>query len=133
MHELSIASAIVDTALRHADERRVTRVDVQVGALRQVVPGLARASTSRSSPATPRARGRGSSSSSSVPGCAARPAATSGTRRPRPRAGHEALAPVLPAFRCPRCERAETEVVRGGELEVESIEITEEETCIAPR
>ena len=38
MHELSIASAIVDTALRHAGERRVTRVDVQVGALRQVVP-----------------------------------------------------------------------------------------------
>ena len=38
MHELSIASAIVDTALRHANDRRVTRVDVQVGALRQVVP-----------------------------------------------------------------------------------------------
>ena len=38
MHELSISSAIVDTAVRHADGRRVTQVDVRVGALRQVVP-----------------------------------------------------------------------------------------------
>ena len=38
MHELSISSAIVDTALRHAGGRRVTRVDVTIGALRQVVP-----------------------------------------------------------------------------------------------
>ena len=38
MHELSISSAIVDTAMRHAGGRRVTAVDVRVGALRQVVP-----------------------------------------------------------------------------------------------
>jgi hypothetical protein len=48
-------------------------------------------------------------------------------------AGHEALAPVLPVFRCPACERADADVLRGGELEVESIEIAEEEECIAPR
>ena len=38
MHELSIAEAIVAIAERHADGRRVTRVEVSVGQLRQVVP-----------------------------------------------------------------------------------------------
>jgi hydrogenase nickel incorporation protein HypA/HybF len=37
MHELSIAEALVDIAVRHADGRRVTRVEVRVGHLRQVV------------------------------------------------------------------------------------------------
>jgi hydrogenase nickel incorporation protein HypA/HybF len=38
MHELAIAEAVVDIVLRHAGERRVTRVEVVVGHLRQVVP-----------------------------------------------------------------------------------------------
>jgi hydrogenase nickel incorporation protein HypA/HybF len=38
MHELSIAGALVDIVERHAAGRRVTRVDVRVGHLRQVVP-----------------------------------------------------------------------------------------------
>lgn len=38
MHELSIAEAIVDVAKRHAAGRRVARVEVKVGHLRQVVP-----------------------------------------------------------------------------------------------
>jgi hydrogenase nickel incorporation protein HypA/HybF len=38
MHELSIATAILDVARRHAAGRRVVRVEVQVGHLRQVVP-----------------------------------------------------------------------------------------------
>ncbi len=38
MHELSIAQAIVDVATRHAAGRRVVRVEVSVGHLRQVVP-----------------------------------------------------------------------------------------------
>jgi hydrogenase nickel incorporation protein HypA/HybF len=38
MHELSIAEAIVDVATRHAAGRRVTKVEVRVGHLRQVVP-----------------------------------------------------------------------------------------------
>ena len=38
MHELSIADALVGIAVRHADGRRVTRVEVEVGHLRQVVP-----------------------------------------------------------------------------------------------
>ena len=38
MHELAIAGHIVDIAARHADGRRVTRVFLKVGHLRQVVP-----------------------------------------------------------------------------------------------
>ena len=38
MHELSIAEAIVDVALRHAGGRSVTVVELKVGHLRQVVP-----------------------------------------------------------------------------------------------
>ena len=38
MHELSIADAVVATACRYADGRRVVRVELKVGHLRQVVP-----------------------------------------------------------------------------------------------
>lgn len=38
MHELSIAESIVAVAERHARGRRVTRVEVSIGHLRQVVP-----------------------------------------------------------------------------------------------
>src|SRR4051812_20170602 len=38
MHELSIAGAVVDIVNRHAGERRVLRVELRVGHLRQVVP-----------------------------------------------------------------------------------------------
>jgi hydrogenase nickel incorporation protein HypA/HybF len=38
MHELSIAEAVVRIACAHAGERRVTRVELKVGHLRQVVP-----------------------------------------------------------------------------------------------
>ncbi len=38
MHELSIAEAVVEVALRHARGRAVARVELQVGHLRQVVP-----------------------------------------------------------------------------------------------
>jgi hydrogenase nickel incorporation protein HypA/HybF len=38
MHELSIAEAIVAIAERHARGRTVTKVEVRVGHLRQVVP-----------------------------------------------------------------------------------------------
>ncbi len=38
MHELSIAQAVVDVASRHAAGRRVSKVELRVGHLRQVVP-----------------------------------------------------------------------------------------------
>ncbi len=38
MHELSIAESVVRIASRQADGRRVTKVEMKVGYLRQVVP-----------------------------------------------------------------------------------------------
>ncbi|CAN5535881.1 hydrogenase maturation nickel metallochaperone HypA [soil metagenome] len=38
MHELALCQAIVDTVERHADGRRVARVEVRIGHFRQVVP-----------------------------------------------------------------------------------------------
>ena len=38
MHELSICSAIANTAAKHAEGRPVSQVTVQIGHLRQVVP-----------------------------------------------------------------------------------------------
>ena len=38
MHELSLSSAILATALRHAEGRRVKSVQMRIGAMRQVVP-----------------------------------------------------------------------------------------------
>ncbi len=38
MHELSIAEAIIEVASRHAGARRVAKVELKVGHLRQVVP-----------------------------------------------------------------------------------------------
>ena len=38
MHELALAQAVLDVVAEHAGERPVERVEVRVGALRQVVP-----------------------------------------------------------------------------------------------
>jgi len=38
MHEMALATSVVDIAVRHADGRRVTSVKLRVGHLRQVVP-----------------------------------------------------------------------------------------------
>jgi hydrogenase nickel incorporation protein HypA/HybF len=38
LHELSIAESIVQIASRHANGRRVTKVKLEIGHLRQVVP-----------------------------------------------------------------------------------------------
>jgi hydrogenase nickel incorporation protein HypA/HybF len=38
MHELSLAESVVEIACRHARGRRVARVELKVGHLRQVVP-----------------------------------------------------------------------------------------------
>ncbi len=118
MHELSISSAIVDTAVRHAAGRRVTLVSVRIGRLRQVVPA----------------------SLTFCFGLVARDTVCEGAtlehelvpaRLSCEDCGH-AWEIDVPAFRCPRCESAAVAVVSGEELEVESIEVEERESpCIA--
>ena len=38
MHELSLSGAVLNTAVKHADGRKVSLVSLRVGRLRQVVP-----------------------------------------------------------------------------------------------
>ncbi|HXV51863.1 MAG TPA: hydrogenase maturation nickel metallochaperone HypA [Solirubrobacterales bacterium] len=148
MHELSISSAVVDTALRHAGGRRVTGVEVKVGALRQVVPDSLAFYFEIVSRGTDC---EGAELELDVIAAWMRCATCGHAWDPSPQPvesgastvarlgsaseAHGDPALALPAFRCPACERADVETVRGDELEVESIEVenAEEEQCIAPR
>jgi hydrogenase nickel incorporation protein HypA/HybF len=116
MHEFSIASAVVATAVRHAAGRRVTVVTVRTGRLRQVVPD----------------------SLEFAFGILSRETVCEGARleqevvpaRLRCSRGH-AFEIELPVFRCPSCGSTDVAVLSGEELEVESIEVSEEASCIA--
>lgn len=142
MHELSVSSAIVDTALRHAKGRKVTVVSVRLGSLRQVVADslsfyfeiVARDTLCEG--ATLEIEHVAAlmwCQSCGQEWDPAPPAVAGHEQEPMP-VGE----PVLPVFRCPGCEAAGAQVVHGDELEVESIEVSdhpdrEEQQCTAPR
>jgi hydrogenase nickel incorporation protein HypA/HybF len=126
MHELSLSSAIVNTAVKHARGRRVTSICLRVGRLRQVIPDtlefyfefVARDTLCE-----------GARLEQEVIGA---------RLRCRPCA-HEWEIEV-PAFRCPLCGGSEVEIASGDEFEIESIEVVEDDSavgeeaqCIAPR
>jgi hydrogenase nickel incorporation protein HypA/HybF len=118
VHELSLASAVIDTATRHADGRRVTAVHLRVGHLRQVVPDSLSFYFEHVAAGTPCEGAR--LSLEAVPaelrchGC-----------------GH-AWEPAEAAFRCPGCEGADVAVVAGEEFEVEWINVEQVEAkCTA--
>ena len=119
MHELSIASAVLDTALRHAGGRRVTTVAVRAGAMRQVVPRSLEfyfQIVARDTPCE-----RAELQLTEVP--TELRCDTCDTR----------WSPQVPAFRCPACGGAEVAITAGQELEVDYIELEQEEAvCIAP-
>ncbi len=119
MHELSLSGAIVNTVVKHAQERAVSVVNLRVGALRQVVPGTL----------------------DFYFGFVAKGTVCEGARL------EQELVPArlhctrcerewemdLPIFRCPDCgDAGEVEVGSGNEFEVESIEV-EEAACIGQR
>jgi len=116
MHELALAESIVRIANARAGRRRVTKVKVQVGQLRQVVPSSLRFAFDVA------ARGTGTEGAEleiedtgltiRCAGCEA-----------------ESRAGAFP-LRCPSCGSREVEIVAGDELLVESI-VVEEDECIA--
>jgi len=118
MHELSLSTAVVDTAVRHADGKKVKAVEVTIGALRQVV----------------------SSSLEFYFQIVSRETVCEGARlecklvEARVRCGECETSWTLdvPIFRCPSCEDSKVEVLTGNEFFVESIDV-EEEACTAPR
>lgn len=131
MHELSLATGIVETVVRHADGRPVTSVDMRVGTLRQVVPESLEfyfAICSRDTVC------EGATLEQEI--IPARLRCNS--------CGHDWQLDH-PDFRCASCSGTDVEVVSGTEFEVESIEVTEggledaqsdekeEAGCIAPR
>jgi len=117
MHEFSIASAVVATALKHADGRRVTVVRMRIGALRQVVPDALEFAFGIVARETGCEGARLEWESIPLRVACAPCAQTSELER-------------LP-FRCPRCGDGAVAVVAGEELEVESIEVEEVAACTA--
>ncbi len=118
MHELSVSSAVVDTAIRHAAGRQVTAVHLRLGTLRQVVP----------------------ESLEFFFGIVSRDTICEGAvltwdviaARLRCERCDREWGIDVPAFRCEVCGGAEVEVLCGQELEVETIEVEEEEpACTA--
>ncbi len=120
MHELSIASAVLNTALNHSGDRPVTVVSMRVGTLRQVVPDSLEfyfEIVARDTPAEN-----------------ARLELTEIETRLRCEDCEHEWEPTIPAFRCPRCVSGTVTVIAGEELEVEYIEVKEQEpACTGPR
>lgn len=114
MHELSLSSAIVNTAVKHAAGRRVTLVSTRVGQLRQVVPDTLAFYFELV------ARG------TLCEGALLEQELVQARLRCRPCAYEWGV--QVPAFRCPACGGSEVTVASGEELEVQSIEV-EEEVC----
>ncbi len=118
MHELSLSSAIIATAAKHADGRRVSVVTLRVGRLRQVVPEtlefyfefVARGTVCE--------------------GARLEQEVVEARLRCDPCGAEWEI--DTPAFRCPDCGRSEVAIVAGSEFEVESIEV-EEAQCTAQR
>jgi len=120
MHELSIATAVVNTACKHAGGRPVSTVSVRAGRLRQVVPEslqfyfeiVARDTVCEH----------------------ARLALTEVPVGLRCLACAREWAPDIAAFRCAACGSADVDVRSGEELEVDFIELEEvEATCTGPK
>jgi hydrogenase nickel incorporation protein HypA/HybF len=113
MHELSIAQAIVDVAVRHARGRRVERVEVRIGHLRQVVPSALDFAFELCAHGTPVEAAR--LEIEHVP-------IVTSCRN----CGVESEQDGFP-LTCPSCEGLAMDVVRGEELQVESLELVGEE------
>jgi hydrogenase nickel incorporation protein HypA/HybF len=120
MHELSVASAVLNTAVKHAEGRRVKHVCVRAGALRQVVPESLRfyweivARDTECEGATLELQEI--EAQLCCRGCA------------------REWSLELPVFRCPGCGGSDVEVAAGEELSVDYIEVVETEAaCTAPR
>jgi hydrogenase nickel incorporation protein HypA/HybF len=116
MHELSIAESITGIAERHAAGRRVTRVDLRVGHLRQVVPSALEFAFELVAQGT------------CVEGAEL-------VMEEVPAAGFcrscrvETPLPRFP-FACSACGGFDVEVTRGEELQVDSLELEDTLTTI---
>jgi len=112
MHELSIAEAVVAIAERHARGRRVTKVELRVGYLRQVVPSALSFAFELTAVGTP------------VEGAELELEAVPAAGLCRT-CGEGTPLPELPLL-CRRCGSFDVEVTQGEELLVDSLELENE-------
>ena len=112
MHELSIASSIVDILVRHARGRQITRVEVAIGHLRQVVPASLEFAFELVAQGTPV---EGAELALHEVPAAGRCAAC----------GRESRLDGFP-LNCRACGSGDVEIVAGEELLVESLDVEEE-------
>jgi hydrogenase nickel incorporation protein HypA/HybF len=111
MHEFAIASGVIDIAAAHCNSRRVTTVNLRIGALRQVVPATLATAFDVAARGTPCEGARlVQELVPTVLGC--------------PACSHE-WTPHEPDFRCFACQDPAV-VIAGRELEVESIEVEDQ-------
>ena len=115
MHELAIAESLVAIAERHAAGRRVTRVEVAVGHLRQVVPTALEFAFELVAQGTVLEGAE----------LAIVPVPAAGRCRA---CGAESRLDAFP-LACARCGGWDVEVTAGEELRVESLDIEEEEVA----
>jgi len=117
---MSLAGAIVNTVLKHADDRKVTLITLTVGGMRQVVLDSLEFYFDFSARDT------------CCEGAKLQMIRVATRLRCRP-CTHE-WEPDIPAFRCPNCESADVAIIAGEEFEVDSIEVEEKEpACTAPK
>jgi hydrogenase nickel incorporation protein HypA/HybF len=111
LHELSIAESVVRIASRQADGRRVTKVQMKVGYLRQVVPSALTFGFGLLAEGTP------------VEGAELEMELIPAEGRCRP-CGVENRLDSFP-LRCEECGSFDLEILKGEELMVESLELEE--------
>jgi hydrogenase nickel incorporation protein HypA/HybF len=111
LHELSIAESVVRIASRQADGRRVTKVQMKVGYLRQVVPSALTFGFGLLAKGTP------------VEGAELEMEQVPAEGRCR-RCGVESRLGAFP-LRCEECGGLDLEILKGEELMVESLELEE--------
>jgi len=110
VHELSVASALIEQVLDIADKNqleRVAEIEVEAGALRQIVPELMLTAFAEVSRGT-RAEG-----------------ATLTLREikaeARCRQCQGAFTPLIDNFLCPSCEAADVDILQGDEIILKSV------------
>jgi hydrogenase nickel incorporation protein HypA/HybF len=111
LHELSIAESVVRVASRQADGRRVTKVQMKVGYLRQVVPSSLTFGFGLLAEGTP------------VEGAELEIEQVPAEGRCRG-CGAESILSGFP-LQCQRCGGFELEIFKGEELMVDSLELEE--------
>jgi hydrogenase nickel incorporation protein HypA/HybF len=109
MHELSLAAAIADIVDRHARGRRVTRIEVAIGHLRQAAPAALNFGFELVSTGTPLEGAKLAIRQVPVRGLC--------------RVCGEEVAPETWPLACPGCASFELAVTGGEELCVEAIEV----------